>query len=362
MKKIMIVSDALAGRGGEETVIREAVEGLGVNFDITLVLLMTEAGRKTGWLQDIQRAVPNVLIVQNEKGRINRILQVAKAVWTHPQDLVIAFTPRIALTLLVLRAFFWKKFRIVSWLQFAAKSRYSSREIRILARTDANLVLSRAMSDQLVFSGVPEEKNAVIGNPVKRQKRIIGSSPTGSPTRFLYIARIQFLGDKCIRELLESCSKLVGDWHLDIFGGDDSEGEVELQKAKRFADELHISSYITWHGYVANPWQTVSYVDCLVLTSRSEGFGLVLAEAISFGIPVISSDCPVGPKEIVSKDNGFLYPMGNIEQLSAYLQGFIDHAYHFDEDRLISTLTPLYEDNYFAHFTDILDNVIASAN
>lgn len=358
MKKIMIVSNVLAGRGGEESVIREAIHGLSPNFEITLVLLMTEAGRKTKWLKEMQQLVPQVMVVDNEKGRLNRILQVGKAIRTYPQDLVLAFTPRIALTASFFRALFRKKFRVVSWLQFAAQSKYSPREIHTLEHTDGNIVLTRAMSDQLVELGVSERKNVVIGNPIKRQTRRILPSPVGTPTRLLYIARIQFLRDKYLKELLESCSHLIGAWQLDIYGGDDSENQEELQQAQAYAESLKISAHIIWHGYVANPWQLVDYADCLVLTSRSEGFGLVLAEAISFGIPVVSSDCPVGPREIVSKENGFLYPMGEVKQLSAYLQGFINRSYNFDRERLIETVKPFYEDNYFAHFKATLDWIV----
>ncbi|WP_264884709.1 glycosyltransferase [Enterobacter asburiae] len=48
-----------------------------------------------------------------------------------------------------------------------------------------------------------------------------------------------------------------------------------------------------------------------VLTSRSEGFGMVLLEAISFGLPAISFNCPSGPMDIINNENGFLIEDGN---------------------------------------------------
>lgn len=53
-----------------------------------------------------------------------------------------------------------------------------------------------------------------------------------------------------------------------------------------------------------------------MLTSHSEGFGMVLLEAISFGLPCISYDCPSGPRDIVENEvNGYLIPMDDFEAL-----------------------------------------------
>ena len=53
-----------------------------------------------------------------------------------------------------------------------------------------------------------------------------------------------------------------------------------------------------------------------MLTSHSEGFGMVLLEAISFGLPCISYDCPSGPRDIVEDGvNGYLIPMDDFNSL-----------------------------------------------
>ena len=57
------------------------------------------------------------------------------------------------------------------------------------------------------------------------------------------------------------------------------------------------------------------HANCFVLSSNYETFGVVLIEALSCGIPVISTDCG-GPIDIVSNFNGLLIDVGNVEQLS----------------------------------------------
>ena len=67
--------------------------------------------------------------------------------------------------------------------------------------------------------------------------------------------------------------------------------------------------------------------DLFVFPTREDIWGLVINEAMACGLPVISSDMCVAANElVVSGENGFIYPVLDIEQLTKYLQNLIQNA------------------------------------
>lgn len=100
--------------------------------------------------------------------------------------------------------------------------------------------------------------------------------------------------------------------HLVILG----EGELR-DNLEDLVKSLGLDNYVQLVGFVKNPYAWMSKANLFVLSSIREGFGNVLVEAMACGTPVVSTDCPSGPSEILEKGVwGELIPPGNSDLLA----------------------------------------------
>lgn len=84
---------------------------------------------------------------------------------------------------------------------------------------------------------------------------------------------------------------------------------------------LGIEGDVDFAGYDPNPFRYMRRADVFALSSVHEGFGVVIAEALACGCPVVSTDCPSGPAEILDGGRyGRLVPVGDAEALAAALR------------------------------------------
>lgn len=95
------------------------------------------------------------------------------------------------------------------------------------------------------------------------------------------------------------------DWFLDIYGEGEYESEIALMASS--------TRNVFLHKPTSHIFDCYSNSSILISTSLFEPFGLVIAEAMSCGLPVVAFDCPYGPAAIINEGvNGFLIPSDNM--------------------------------------------------
>lgn len=105
------------------------------------------------------------------------------------------------------------------------------------------------------------------------------------------------------------------EWTLDIYGqGDQTDYRQLMAELGIDTNRCHL------HGPIEDVVKTYHNSSIFVLSSRFEGFGLVLVEAMACGLPVVSFDCPAGPDEIITDGvDGLLVPSGDVHALAGKL-------------------------------------------
>ena len=151
----------------------------------------------------------------------------------------------------------------------------------------------------------------VIYNPLTLEP---GKPSQGDSKRFLAVGRFshRHKGFDLLIEAFNIFAKDNKEWTLDIVGGG-----VEEPLYRKMITDYKLEGRITIHPFTNNIQQYYTNAQVYVLSSRWEGFGLVLVEAMAHGLPIVSSDLPTS-KEIMG-DFGMYFTNGNVNELAEQL-------------------------------------------
>jgi len=131
--------------------------------------------------------------------------------------------------------------------------------------------------------------------------------------RIIAVGRLE--KEKSFDKLIKSFNLINNkneNWELDIFG----KGR-EISKLKKLINNLDLKDKVNLKGFSNNIEKEYLKSSIFVLSSQTESFGMVIVEAMSFGIPCVSFDCETGPREIITDGvDGYLVELNNIEELS----------------------------------------------
>ena len=206
--------------------------------------------------------------------------------------------------------------KLIGWIHnsyealFGTGSLYIGPELRKhyeyqLQKLDKTIVLCQDDAHKYHF---PVE---VIYNPLTL---VPGKPSQGNSKRFLAVGRFshRHKGFDLLIEAFSIFAKNNKEWTLDIVG----EGVEEPLYRKMIAD-YKLEGLITLHPFTNSIQEYYTKAQVYVLSSRWEGFGLVLVEAMAHGLPIVSSDLPTS-KEIMG-DFGMYFTNGNVNELAEQL-------------------------------------------
>lgn len=171
--------------------------------------------------------------------------------------------------------------------------------------------------------GLPDSIGEVIYNPIDTQaiQHLASQRPEGrlpqqvaTLPRPLLLAAGRLHPQKDFGTLIQAFHTIAANIQgsLVILGEGEQRSALEGQIAA-----LGLTRRVLLPGHVANPWWYMGMADLFVLSSRWEGYGNVLVEAMACGTPILATDCPYGPAEIVEGfRSGMLVPVCDSKKLA----------------------------------------------
>jgi glycosyltransferase involved in cell wall biosynthesis len=160
----------------------------------------------------------------------------------------------------------------------------------------------------------------VIGNPVAMPAAPTADRDRDRDREIVAIGRL--VPQKGFDVLLPAFAALPDrSWRLSILGDGPLRAALQAQR-----DALGLGDRVTFTGVVDDVARRLARAGLFVLPSRFEGFPNALVEAMSHGVPVVASDCPSGPAEILAGVDAPLCPVGDVAALRDAMAAMIADA------------------------------------
>jgi glycosyltransferase involved in cell wall biosynthesis len=192
---------------------------------------------------------------------------------------------------------------------------------RCYRRADAIVCVSHGVAEDLRrTTEVEEQKVRVIYNPVITQQMLnLSREPVshpwfapGEPATILAVGRLW--QQKDFATLLRAFALLRKECDLRLMILGDG---PERSRLEALARELQLTPRVLLPGFVDNPYAYLARAALFVLSSAWEALPTVLIEALAVGVPVVATDCPHGPREILGGGQyGRLVPVGDAQALA----------------------------------------------
>jgi glycosyltransferase involved in cell wall biosynthesis len=344
--KILVVSANPSLKGGTNRVMATVLRALAGEYDFTLLGL---AGSKSIYPlpagievltlgPEPARSLGPVGKVASSAASVPRLMRILAA---RCPDIVVSLQPRPNIVNVLLKHLSGADYTcIVCERNFTSVQFGSGRLNRVIRlaikaayrRADLVVANAHAMAEDLQRSyGVPQARIRTVSNPVDMAaiaqlaaSEVASAVSSSNAPLILTVGRLlpQKNHDLLIRAFARARARVR--CRLALIG----EGPL-LERTRRLAAELSVADDVLFLGWQDNPFVYMKRAALFALSSNHEGFPNVLVEAMACGCPVVSTDCPSGPREILqSGRSGILVPVDDEAALAdAFVRVLEDEAY-----------------------------------
>ena len=354
MQKICFIVDSIFSIGGVQRVTSVVAKELAKDYDVTIVTFDKQDTSKTSLYDLDHTSIKYVFYaypkVNSIKDKINktysylykRYLPQCKAtsdLYAYTSfpfemrrslvnvlkqgnyDTIIAVHAPLASRLATLRPSL-PQVKLIGWIHNSFEALFGDTSFYIGPDRKRHYVYQFCKLDDVVllchhdaetyYEYDPAFKPTVIYNPLTLEP---GEKAKGDTKRFLAVGRFsrQHKGFDLLIEAFHMFAQNYSEWKLDIVG----EG-VEEKMYRELISKYELEDRVLIHPFTNHIQDYYSKAQVYVLSSRWEGFGLVLVEAMAHGLPIVSSDLPTS-KEIMG-DFGLYFKNGDINELAQRLE------------------------------------------
>mgnify|MGYP005993639819 CR=1 FL=1 len=201
------------------------------------------------------------------------------------------------------------------------------RKLRDFLYNFVDQIVFQTPDAQKYFSEKIQRKSVLIANPISNEI----PKPFRGERKKVIVTAARLDEQKNLKLLIDAFNlirKEYSEYKLQIFG----EGPLE-KELKSYTVKLGLEKYVIFSGYSKQLHKDIIDASIFVLSSNYEGISNSLIEALALGIPVISTDHPIGGARMYIKSgyNGMLTPVGDTEALYKSLKNYIENPYIAEE-------------------------------
>lgn len=311
----------LAGGGAERTVVNLINNLSKTEYDILLVI---GSNKNNDYIDLIDDSVS--IINLNARRQREALFRLSKLIRKKSPDLLFTTINKNNITLSLARLLSLKKIPLVIR---EANNRTESGKVTIMNKCltfllynfipETIIALSKGVSNDLIENfRINKSKIEVIYNPVElstienMKEEKVNDVEVGSNQKI--IIAVGKLGEQKDYPTMLKAFKLIVEKEkskLLILG----KGPYEKQ-LKELTISLGIEDSVMFLGFRSNPYKYMNIADLFILSSKWEGFGHVIVEAMASGVPVISTNCNSGPAEIIQNKYGVLVEVGDFDKIA----------------------------------------------